>query len=60
MKNRFFIMMSSQNGDYVLPIVGEDEEVMLFETQEDAEDCATDHSFCQAFGYEVFERGTGL
>jgi len=53
-------MMSSQNGDYVLPIVGEDEEVMLFETQEDAEDCATDHSFCQAFGYEVFERGTGL
>jgi len=60
MKNRFFIMMSSQNGDYVLPIVDEDEEVMLFETQEDAEACATAHSFCQAFGYEVFERGTGL
>lgn len=60
MKNRFFIMMSSQNGDYVLPIVDDDEEVMLFETEEDARRCGDDHSFCQAFGYEVFERGAGL
>ena len=59
MKNRFFIMGCSQNDDYISPIIDEAEDVMLFETEEAAISCASDHPMCQAFGYEIFERGTG-
>lgn len=56
----FFIMMNNQNGTTIMPIVNEDEEVMLFETEEEAREIAGEHYFCKAFGYEIFERGTGI
>ena len=59
MKNRFFIMVNSQNNDYISPIIDDAEDVMLFETKMEAISCASEHSMCQAFGYEIFERGTG-
>jgi hypothetical protein len=55
----FFIMMNNQKGTTIMPIVDGDEEVMLFETEEEAEEIASLHPFCKAFGYEIFERGTG-
>ncbi len=59
MKNRFFIMLSSQNGDYIQPIIDEEEDVLLYPTYEIAKSLAEDHPACEAFGYEIFERGTG-
>ena len=55
----FFVMINSQSGNCIMPIVADDEEVMLFDTEEDAIDCADDNLYAKAFGYEIFERGMG-
>lgn len=52
-------MLNSQNGQWIFPIVDEEDDVMLFETFDDAKKLADDHMACQAFGYEIFERGDG-
>jgi len=57
--SNFFIMMETQKGDKILPLVDDFDDPVLFETEEEAHRCAKEHDFCVAFGYEVFERGTG-
>jgi len=55
-------MLYSQNGNTAMPIVkGEDfdPDVAFYETEEKARKIAEDHPTCQAFGYEIFEMGTG-
>jgi len=41
------------------PIVDENEDVIFFETMEEAKEVAKNHLACQAFGYEIFELGMG-
>jgi hypothetical protein len=55
----YFIMMNSQSGKDIMPLVREDEEVELFDTLDEAQECAKEHVCCQCFGYEIFERGAG-
>lgn len=56
----YFIMMNSHKGDYIMPIVDDNGDVVLYETEEEAIEIADNHYYCKAFGYEVFERGTGI
>jgi hypothetical protein len=58
MKKQYFIMMNLNGG--ITPIVGDNEEVKIFDTLEDAKGVAEGHPPCQAFGYEIFERGRGI
>ena len=58
MKKTFFIMM---NHPVLIstPIVSDDERVTFFMTEQDARIVAEDHAACRAYGYEIFELGTG-
>lgn len=62
MSKDFFIMMNHPNGE-IMPMEETandvDDKVSLFDTRQEAKKIAKDHSFCQAYGYEIFERGTG-
>lgn len=45
-----------------VPIVGGDdcnEQVSFFMTEQEARVVAEDHAACQAYGYEIFQLGTG-
>ena len=60
MKNNFFIMLRSKDGKNISPIMrGEDDDEIfdtaLYETREEAETVAKNHSFCKAWGYQIFE-----
>jgi len=55
----FFIMMNSQNGKMIMPIVDGSDEVILFNTVRAAIVCADNNPYAKAFGYEIFERGMG-
>jgi hypothetical protein len=56
----FFIMMNNQSGTTIMPITDGEDDVMLFETEEEAREMAEEHHFCNKFGFEIFERGTGV
>ncbi len=58
-KDRYFIMISNQRGDYIFPMIDDNEDVVLFSTFELADAKAKDHMMCEAFGYEIFCRGQG-
>lgn len=60
MEKPFFIMMYWQNGKFATPIMNGDEDVAFFSTEMEARRVAENHEACQAFGYEIFEMGTGL
>lgn len=55
----FFIMLYSQNGTKVFPIIDENDDPMLYESEEEAEEAMSGHPYAEAFGYEIFELGTG-
>lgn len=59
MSKDFFIMLHSQSGDKVLPIVDENENVVLYESEEEAINAMKGHLYAESFGFEVFELGTG-
>lgn len=59
MKNPFFVMMFNQHGTLVMPLVNAIDDVEMFATEEEARSVAEKHPYCKAFGYEVFEAGTG-
>lgn len=56
----FFIMMYSQNGEYIMPILDDNENVLIFGKYEDAKYEAETHDFCKAFGYDIYEVGMGI
>ena len=60
MDNDFFIMMNNQQGNLIMPLVNADNEVALFATEAEARSCAVVNPYALAFGFEVFERGTGI
>jgi len=55
----FFIMMNSQDGKKIMPIIDEEDEVCLYETYDEAKQLADNHHAASHFGYEIFERGNG-
>ena len=54
----YFVMLNLQRGG-ITPMVDGDDELALFETQEEAEASAKNNVLGDAFGYEVFCRGNG-
>lgn len=61
MDKPFFIMMYTQHGNNATPILkpGVEENVAFYKTEEEAREIADKHPFANAFGYEIFEMGTG-
>ncbi len=56
---QFFIMMKSQDGKSAAPILrdednGEQYDTAFYDTRKKAEDAIKDHTFCKAWGYEIF------
>ena len=54
---KYFILLRHPKG-FPLPIMNDDDIIMLFDSEEDAEKCAQDNSFAEAFGYEILEWAT--
>ena len=59
MDKPFFVMMYNQKGNHAGPMTDEDGDVAFFETGKAALAVCKDHGYAQAFGYEIFEMGTG-
>lgn len=56
----FFVMLNHPNKRVVaIPMTDEDDEMAFFNSEEDARKACENNSFAQAFGYEIFELGTG-
>lgn len=60
--DKFFIMMKSQDGKNANTINSSDDfsdgcNTALYDTLEEAETVAGNHSFCNAWGYEIFQFG---
>jgi hypothetical protein len=55
----FFIMMNSQDGKRIMPVVDEEEEVCLFDTYDEAKKLGDGHHAASHFGFEIFQRGNG-
>lgn len=53
---KWFVMMYSQNGQYVMPLVDGDE-VMLWDTEGAANDAARENPYANAFGFQAYEVG---
>lgn len=60
MSKDFFVMLYKQNGDGAMPIVDENEDVMFYESEDEAIEAMTGHMSAEAFGYEIFKLGTGI
>ena len=54
---KWFVMMYSQSGNHVLPLVDDEGDPMLFGTEGAANDCAKDNVFANAFGFQAYEVG---
>lgn len=54
---KWFVMMYSQSGEYVMPLVDGDDEVMLWATEEEANAAGIDNPFANAFGFHSYEVG---
>ncbi len=57
--SEYFVMLNLQRGGISPMTLGEDDELALFETQEEAEASAKNNVLGDAFGFEVFCRGNG-
>jgi len=55
----YFIMINNQRGNAIMPMIDEEEDVLLFPTFEVAVKYAKNNMMCEAFGYEIFCRGQG-
>jgi len=66
MKKPYFVMMYSQDGEKMMPLVGnpeqdyEDDDPTRFETEEEARYKANRHPYASSLGYEVFSMDDGL
>jgi len=54
---KWFVMMYSPKGNYVMPLVDDNDEVMLWSTEGEAHDAAQDNAFAHAFGFQAYEVG---
>lgn len=54
---KWFVMMYSQNGKHVMPLVDENDDVLLWDTEGAANDEAREHGYANAFGFQAYEVG---
>jgi hypothetical protein len=59
MGKEYFIMMTSPSGITVIPMVDDNDRVLLFNTYNDAKLYAEEHPWASKLGYEIFKRGSG-
>ena len=59
MEKPFFIMIYSQDGNLAFPMEEDMDLPKFFKSEGDARLAAEAHGACIAFGYEIFEMGTG-
>lgn len=64
MKKPFFIMLYNPSGEHAFPLVTGDDvfgcgDVAFFETFEEADEIAQNHSYAQAFGYVIHNMEEG-
>lgn len=52
---KWFVMMYSQNGEHVIPLVDANGDVMLWESEEEARSAAMENPFAEAFGFDTYE-----
>ena len=54
MTTPYFVMLRHPNGEYFLPLVDDDNEIMQFSSEDEARDGAKSSSLGSEIGYEVF------
>ena len=54
MNKPYFVMLRHPNGEYLLPLIDDDYEMVQFETFEEAETAAEGSSLGSEVGYKVF------
>ncbi len=54
----YFIMINHPDGG-IMPMMRTDDNVAMFDSLELAHSMAKGHGMCDAYGYEVFQRGVG-
>ena len=54
---KWFVMMWTPSGNNVIPLVDDDDNPMLWETEDSAYDAAMENDFANAFGFHVYEVG---
>ncbi len=54
---KWFVMMYSQKGDHVMPLVDDNDDPMLWETEGAANDAARENPYANAFGFQAYEVG---
>jgi hypothetical protein len=61
MKMPYFIMLINPNGEGAEPMMDSEKEneVAFYSTKDEAQEVCHDHSWAQAFGYEIFCLGNG-
>lgn len=59
MSKDFFVMLFTQKGG-ITPLMENDDDIAVFETEEEAREAANRNSLGVWFGFEIFERGTGI
>ena len=59
MNEEFFVMLNTMSGG-ILPMVGDNEQPVLYKTEDDARADAEKNPLAQSFGFEIFRRGDGL
>jgi hypothetical protein len=59
MSKDYFIMLNSHDGESIMPITDDEDDVQLYETEEDAIEAMRGHPYAEAYGFEIFKRGDG-
>jgi len=60
MKKPYFVMLTHPNGEYFMPLIDGDLELMQFQTEAEARAGAENTSLGSEVGYEVFDFMQGL
>lgn len=54
---KWFVMAYSQSGEHIVPLVDDNNDPMLWDTEGAANDAASDNAFAHAFGFQAYEVG---
>jgi len=57
MNKPYFVMLRHPNGEYILPLVDDNNEMVQFSTEEDALNGAESSSLGSEVGFEAFKLG---
>ena len=60
MKRPYFVMLKHPNGEYFLPLVNDENEVIQFATEDEAKERAESTWMGSDVGYEIFDFQQGL